>query len=449
MKLKCTMPLLFLVYSASAQLTVTPGAEFFMNGNIPVALNNTDLINNGIFAGGVNTVSFSGDASSSISGIGNLRFFQVEINKSADKSVFLQKKIDVVNRVLFLSGFLDLNGFDLDLETTGRIDFEHEDSRVTGANGGQVLLTTNLSSPVTANPGGLGLFITTNQNLGNVIIKRGHQSQVNGAGLGASILRYFDIVPENNVNLDATLGVNYFNGELNGFNKNFLEFWQSPDNVHWTDVGFSVREASNNFVNKTGIGSFSRFTLSTPNNPLPVRFISFDLSCEKNKVNLSWKTAQEVNNDHYEVERSADGITWSQIGKVPAAGNSSIEHSYQFVDNNPSTNSYYRIAEFDVDGKVQYTNILLSSCNVAERLTVSPNPVHEKMFVNLVVANQSNILLKLYDSEGRLVKAQQANVLKGSNNLFIDISPLSNGIYYLFVDLNNGKPNKTIQVLKQ
>lgn len=449
MKLKFMIPLLFLVCSASAQLTVTAGAQFLINGDIPIALNNTDLINNGIFAGGVNTISFTGDASSFISGTGNLRFFRMEINKTANKSVFLQKKIDVVNRVAFLSGFLDLNGFDLDLETTGRVDFEQEGSRVIGANGGQVLITTNLNSPVTANPGGLGLFITSSQNLGNVTIKRGHQSQVNGAGLGATVLRYFDIVPDNNTNLNATLGVNYFNGELNGLDENSLDFWQSTDHINWTDIGFSSREASNNFVNKTGIASFSRLTLSTVNNPLPVRFITFNVNCDQNKVPITWKTAQEQNVSYYNVQKSVDGISWTVIGKLPPAVNGTGENNYRFIDDNPSTNSYYRIAEYDLDGKVQYTNVLRSSCNASELFNVWPNPVHEKVFINIVSANQSQVLVKLFDDKGSLLKIKKANLLNGSNQLSMDVTSLANGVYYLFAEWNNGRSNKTIQVLKR
>jgi hypothetical protein len=272
---------------------------------------------------------------------------------------------------------------------------------------------------------------------------------VNGAGLGTSILRYFDVVPENNVNLNATLGVNYFNGELNGFNKNFIEFWQSPDNIHWTDVGFSTKDASNNFVSKTGIASLGRFTLSSADNPLPVRFISFTLSCENNKVSMDWKTAQEQNADHYEVERSADGIRWTEIGKISAAGNSSNENNYQFVDNNPSTNTYYRIAEYDIDGKFQYTNMLRSLCNAAGLFSAWPNPVHEKLSISFVAISQSQVLLKLFDNKGTLVKNQHANVLKGSNQLFLEMSSLANGAYYLSIEFNNGQVNKTLQVMKQ
>jgi len=449
MKIKYILFLLFASYTASAQLTITPGAEFFVIGNMQLTLQNTNLVNNGIFSPGINTTSFTGDASSSISGAGTVRFFQLEVNKTGNKSVLLQKKIDVVQRVLFVDGFLDLNGFDLDLETTGRVDFEREDSRITGANGGQVLFTTNLNSPVTANPGGLGLFITTNQNLGNVIIRRGHQSQVNGAGLGATIFRYFDIVPDNNANLNATLGVNYFNGELNGFNENQLEFWRSNDNIHWTDIGFTTREASNNFVDKTGIASFGRFTLSTANNPLPVHFILFNVHCENDRVLLTWKTAQEQNSDHFDIERSSDGTRWASIGSLPAAGNSAGEETYSFTDNNPLPNGNYRIAEHGLDGSVQYTNILRSDCTVKETLSAWPNPTRDMINISIVSNSSTQAMIRIFDAKGSLVNVQRKTILQGRNQVGIDLSKMASGIYQFQIDWNNGQTKKTMQVLKQ
>jgi hypothetical protein len=45
-----------------------------------------------------------------------------------------------------------------------------------------------------SNPANLGIFITSDKNLGNVTIRRGHQSQPNISGSGNSILRYYDIL---------------------------------------------------------------------------------------------------------------------------------------------------------------------------------------------------------------------------------------------------------------
>jgi len=449
-KLLILLPLLLTTYTLSAQLTITPGAQFSIVNSATLTLQNTDLINNGNFLSATITpVSFTGDASSFIGGDEAVRFFKLEINKTGNQSVSLQKTISIGSGVFFISGFLNLNGFDLDLETTAHLDGEREDSRVIGPNGGNVVFSTDLNIPTGSNPANLGIFITSDQDLGNVTIRRGHQSQLNTSGSGNSILRYYDILPASNTNLNAKLRFNYFDGELNGLDENSIIFFESQNNTNWTSLGFSSRDVVANFVEKTGISNFGRFTLSSLNNPLPVQFILFNAKCEGSKVLITWKTAQEQNSSHFNVERSVDGSRWTVIGNLPAAGNSSTERSYSFTDNNPVQNGYYRIAENDLDGNVEYTNILRASCNSTDAFSLWPNPVHDRVFVNIVTANESQAMIRIFDSKGALVKAQKATVLQGSNQLSVDMKSLAKGVYQLSVDWNNGQMKKTVQVLKQ
>lgn len=441
--------LLFCTYTLSAQLTITPGAQFSIFSDTKLTLQNTDLINNGNFlVATTSAISITGDASSFIGGDEAVRFFKLEINKTRNQSVLLQKTISAGNSVSFISGFLNLNGFDLDLETTGHLDGESEDRRIIGPNGGNVVFSTNLNTPTNSNPANLGIFITSNQNLGNVIIKRGHQSQ-NGSGLGTSILRYYDINPVNNTNLNGTLRFNYFNEELNGLDKNSLIFFESPDAINWTNLGFTSRDMVDNFVEKTSINNFGRFTLFNDNNPLAVHFISFNANCEGDKVLLKWKTAQEQNSSRFDIERSVDGIRWTVIGNVPASNNSNTEIGYYFTDNNPPQNGFYRIAEYDLDGRVQYSNIVRSLCNTTDLFKLWPNPVHEMVFINILSNSESQAMIKIFDSKGALVKEQKSTLLQGNNQLGIDMRSLSNGIYSLSVNWNNGQMKKTVQVLKQ
>ncbi len=442
--------LLLWTFTLSAQLTITPGAQFSVFSDTKLTLENIDLINNGDFLlATTSPVSFTGNASSFIGGDQAVRFFKMEINKTGDKSVSLHKTISIGSGVFFVSGFLNLNGFDLDLETTAHLDGEREDSRVIGPNGGNVVFSTNLNIPTGSNPANLGIFITSDQNLGNVTIKRGHQSQVNGVGLSNSILRYYEITPANNTNLNATLRFNYFDGELNGINENSLVLFKSDDAIHWSVQGFTSRDATSNFVEKTGISSFSRWTLSSIDNPLPVLFTLFNAKCEGEKVLITWKTAQEQNSDHFNIERSTDGTHWIVIGNLPAAVNSTTERSYSFADDKPLQNGYYRIAEYDLDGNVKYTIAIQSSCSARDVFSLRPNPVRDMVFINIFTGNESQAMIKVFDSKGALVKIQKATVLQGSNQLSIDLRSLANGVYLLSVDWNNGQMKKAVQVLKQ
>ena len=449
LKLLILLPLLW-TDTLSAQLTITQGAQFSIFGNMQLILQNTDLINNGNFATGNSMISFTGDVSSFISGSQPTQFFDLAISKTNNASVILQQPIGVTERVLFSSGFLDLNTFNTDLGTTGRLDGEKETSRVIGSNGGRVLFATTLNAPAGANPGNLGAIISSTQNMGAVVIQRGHEAQLNGVGLASSILRYYDILPASNTNLDATLRVNYFDGELNNINENSLVLFKTEDGVNWSNQQFTSKDANTNFVEKTGIGSFSRWTLSNDNNALPVRFILFNVKCEDDEVLITWKTAQEQNSSHFNIEKSRDGIRWTVIGNVPAARNSSTERSYSFTDNEPLQQAYYRIAQYDLDASVQYTNVIRSSCIIADKFTLWPNPTHGAVFINIVTRSESQVVIEIFDSKGALVKVQRARILPGSNQIKTNMESLASGVYSLQVIWNNGdQMKKTIKVIKQ
>ncbi|MGB8192320.1 MAG: T9SS type A sorting domain-containing protein [Chitinophagaceae bacterium] len=433
----------------SGQVVITPGAQFFVGGNEQLTLHNTSLVNNGGFIAGNGIVSFTGTANSSISGSVPPQFYELQINKSNGSSVVLLRSIIISQRIQFTSGFLNLNGFDADLGTTGYLQGEQENSRVAGGGGGQVLFATTLNAPSGANPGNLGAIITSTQNLGNVIIRRGHQSQTNGAGLGSSVLRYYDISTTNNTGLNATLRMHYFDGELNAINENSLVFFKNEDGTNWTNQGFAARNTTENWVEKTGINSFRSWTLSGAGNALPVQFTLFNVRCEGSKAIITWKTAQEQNSSRFDVQKSADGVQWTVIESLAAAGNSIAEKSYSYADNNPGQNNYYRIAAYDVDGKIKYTSVLRASCSSKDVFKLWPNPSHGVVFVNIVTDVQSMATLSVFDARGALVKLQKANALQGSNQFSIDLGTLPNGAYSVSAEWNNGKMKQTTQVLKQ
>lgn len=182
---------------------------------------------------------------------------------------------------------------------------------------------------------------------------------------------------------------------------------------------------------------------------LPVRFISLNANCEKGRVLLTWKTAQEQNSHRFDIEGSIDGSRWTVIGNLPAAGNSNNEKVYSFADNTLLQNNFYRIGEYDLDGKVQYSSILRSFCSAPDIFSVWPNPVRDRLFINIVSGNASQATINIFDSKGALVKTQTAGLFAGSNQLSADMKLMANGIYQLVVDWNKGQVKKTMRVVKQ
>lgn len=449
MKLKFIVPLLLLYgYNASAQLSITQGLPFSVFNDTKLTLKNMDLINNGnLLLATTNPVSFTGDLSSVIGGDQATRFFKIEINKTSNQSVILQRIINVGSSVIFTSGFLNLNGNNLDLETTGTLVGENRNSRVLGANGGQVFLTTGLNAPTNANPGNLGLVITSNQDLGQVVIKRGHQAQ-QGTALPTSLLRYYEITQQNNAVVAADLRFNYFDEELNGLTENALTYFKSGNTVDWSDIGFSVRDTQSNFVEKNNVSPFSRFTLSSAvNTVLSVHFSRFAVSCDAGKAIVKWSTSEEQNTKKFSIERSTDALHWIVVGALPAAGNSTAEMNYAFTDNSPVSNAYYRIAEEDIDGSVHYTDTVQPSCTLQSHFKVWPNPVQGKLFITITTGNRAKAYLSLYDSKGSLMKKTSVDLSSGTNQFELNMSSMPSGVYFLNADWNNQK--MVTQITKQ
>jgi len=103
---------------------------------------------------------------------------------------------------------------------------------------------------------------------------------------------------------------------------------------------------------------------------LPVKFYSFYVARYNNNIVLNWNTAQELNNNNFEVQRSFDGSSWSVMAVVLGAGNSSSVQQYSYTDKNMTAAvAYYRIRQVDLDGKYEYSTIKTIKANEAAPTT--------------------------------------------------------------------------------
>jgi hypothetical protein len=248
--------------SAQGYFKTETGISVVTAGNVTMNLNNAHFVNDGTFqqTPGSSTVQFSGSMPVSVSGAHLPVFDYMAVAKSGMAALSLQRDIHVGSKIIFISGFLDLNNHNIILLNDAELTDENETSRIMGTTGGYVEKMQTLNAPSSVNPGKLGVVITSAQNLGTTLIRRGHQSQVNSSGDGRSILRYYDIIPFNNSSLNATLRFQYFNAELNSLNESSLVLFRHDGS--WSNEGFTVRDISANYIEKSGISSFSRWTAS-------------------------------------------------------------------------------------------------------------------------------------------------------------------------------------------
>ncbi len=435
-----------LMHSAIAQLQIGPGTSWRSDNTTYVVLNNTGIKYDAATTTLSNSFKFTGNADAGISGTSLPIFTNILLAKTGTARLILQRSFNLTQNFDFQGGLCDLNGFAINLGTNAMLINENENSRIMGSDG-YVRIIADLNAPNNVNPGNLGAVLTSSQNLGSTFIYRGVMAQ--NILTHNSIKRYYDILPTNNTALNATLRFNYFDAELNGINETQLLLWKSPDNINWTEIGFDSRDAAANYVLKSGIADFSRWTLQLPAIALPVNFKSINARCDNGKVIITWKTAQEINSKRFNVERSTNGNSWQVIGTIAAAGYSSSEKTYVYTDINPLlAGDLYRIAAYDLDGRVQYSGILHSSCNKMEEIKIWPNPAHDIVFLSMITNTASHALINVYDAKGSLILTQKENMVPGgSTQLNINISKLLPGIYEMKVT-NNNRMLKTFKLIK-
>ncbi len=167
---------------------------------------------------------------------------------------------------------------------------------------------------------------------------------------------------------------------------------------------------------------------------LPVELIDFEAEYlpEVDEVELHWATASERNNDHFDLERSTDGVHFEVIGVLKGAGDTDYETHYYTVDPDPFTGvNYYRLNQWDKDGKGKYSEVI--SVNILEdfydMLSVFPNPTTGLTEVIFNSYNKGEATLRVTGADGKVIINTTIETNKGGNQANMDLSGNGNGIY--------------------
>ncbi len=172
------------------------------------------------------------------------------------------------------------------------------------------------------------------------------------------------------------------------------------------------------------------------NGLLPVNFISFTVIKDNDKARLTWNVAQEQNVDGYEVQRSSNGVQFSKIGYIKAAGSPSYKFTDEKILNGPN---FYRIKNVDLDGKFAYTHIVSINGKKGQFLKLFPIPARTDLYIQHHEAI-NGAQLKISSMEGRIVKV--INVAPNAAQTILNLSTMHPGVY--FVSYDSGDGNKFV-----
>lgn len=189
-----------------------------------------------------------------------------------------------------------------------------------------------------------------------------------------------------------------------------------------TITNHSLTDANNMSVTPTIVDGAVTVAASCA---LPIELTAFNAQAQEKMVQLSWATASEINNSHFGIERSIDGETWENIGRVEGNGTTNTEQYYNYWDENPhNTLNYYRLKQVDFDGKYEYSEIrsvFISNENIA--IFAYPNPTIDYLSFNDLTKGS----IIIYNILGQKV----ANYSIHEAEQQIDIRILEKGQYFI------------------
>jgi hypothetical protein len=178
-------------------------------------------------------------------------------------------------------------------------------------------------------------------------------------------------------------------------------------------------------------------------NPLPVELTSFTAVKKNKAVELNWTTASEINNDHFEILRSSDGVIFETIGQLKGRGNSTKDSEYSFTDSRPIDGyNFYRLKQVDFDGA--FTESLTRAVNfINSEIMVYPSVSDGKNVHLRIPGGYADSNVKIYSTEGKVV--MDATVEIGKSDILLP--ELSKGSYRALVRVNGEEMIRSLIVV--
>jgi hypothetical protein len=182
------------------------------------------------------------------------------------------------------------------------------------------------------------------------------------------------------------------------------------------------------------------FALSTTpfsNITFPVEWLTFGAEVQGRLISLSWATGSELNNDFFAVERSADKVSYVEVGSLKGAGTTREIQNYAFIDTNPLNGiNYYRLRQVDFDGAFDFSDVVSVELTVGHTISLYPNPVVDYLYVESMGG-----MLQVYTLAGQ--KILSADLQAGQTR--VDLSVLKTGTW--LVEVLSADGSRTMQKL--
>jgi hypothetical protein len=198
--------------------------------------------------------------------------------------------------------------------------------------------------------------------------------------------------------------------------------------------------------------TFSPFALGTTNaadNPLPVMFADVKAFQKNGSVQIDWTNLTERDLIKYEVERSADGRSFTAFSFENARANNNDKQSYSVDDIAPLNGAnFYRVKAYEIGGKMIYSKVLKVEIGGKQgAFSIYPNPVVGNQLSLSLSVKQGQYTVRVLNTSGQEVFNQRLNHPGGALTQTISLpSSVKPGVYNITVNGDNYRQAKMFVV---
>ena len=390
--------------------------------------NSGDWTNNGtVSAAATSLAEFNGTSAQTINGSTTTSFADAKINNSST-GVTLGINTTVTGGLTLTSGLLKTASYTLSLGTSS------SNATVTGGSASSYIVAYDNSGTIgyvksfvnsnTSYSFPIGdltrytplTYTQTSATLSSAYLTV-YTKAVKVTGLNSSLTnyvnRYWDVTPSGITSPTYTIAYTYNDADIVGSETNFKPIklssgtWYKPTGCSFltgTAQGTSSLNAGTNTLTWSSLTTFSLFGGAGDQTvALPIELLSFDAKKYQNNVKVNWKTASEINNDYFTVERSSDGENFDSVSEVDGAGNSTHTISYFLIDTDYKNGiNYYRLKQTDYNGSETFSQIVaVDMTKIVGDKVMTVNSIGQE-----VNESYSGIVFDIY-SDGSSVKRIQ------------------------------------------
>ena len=184
---------------------------------------------------------------------------------------------------------------------------------------------------------------------------------------------------------------------------------------------------------------------------LPISTSDLSGNSMDNYNKLSWASTKEDLGNAYIIERSNNGISFVEIGKIIST-NTSGTFNYSFEDKAPLQTSFYRIKVIEHNNAASTKNtntIKLIQKDKAFVVNVSPNPFADFLDLKINATKNEMAMVRIYETSGKIVANTYKKITSGYNIIILnnEIKNLASGSY--FIEIQTSVNKSTFKIIRR